>query len=342
MSSSDPAIPQSAIEVSVVIPTHNRPDRLQVTLAGVLAQRDVDLEVIIVDDGSSAGAAEVYRTLDSDRVHVLRHEQPRRPAAARNTGIEAAQGEWIAFLDDDDLWAPDKLRCQIDVARASGARWAWTGACCVDEDGTLLSVLQAPTPEHVQRSLSSANVIPAGSSNVIARRELVVAVEGFDENLVHLPDWDMWLRLAEHDAGAALDEPMLAYVQHGGMFTAQKTEAFMSDVALIDAKLRQNGRGASDAAARKGLLHWMAWGHLAANQRRKAAAVFLHRARLFRRPQDLVRAAASLGGVRAMNAVERLAGGGGRWGIQGSHLVRPDWLNEYPGLETQFAVGQAG
>src|SRR3954447_24585483 len=104
MTLNEEAASPSPVEVSVVIPTRNRADRLPLTLAGVLAQREIELEVVIVDDGSDPDAAAAYRKLEGDRVRVLRHERSRGAARARNSGIEAARGEWVAFLDDDDLW----------------------------------------------------------------------------------------------------------------------------------------------------------------------------------------------------------------------------------------------
>src|SRR5690349_9916448 len=97
-------------EVTVVVPTRDRHARLAATLAGVLRQRDVDLEVVVVDEASSppVGASA------DPRVRVLRHDEPQGVARARNAGLSAAQGAWVAFCDDDDLWGPEKLRRQLD------------------------------------------------------------------------------------------------------------------------------------------------------------------------------------------------------------------------------------
>ena len=94
--------------LSVVIPTHDRPDRLGDAVASVLGQDHPALEVVVVDDGSQAATGEVLDRLTADdrRVVVVRHDQPQGASAARNGGIDAARGELIGFCDDDDVWLP--------------------------------------------------------------------------------------------------------------------------------------------------------------------------------------------------------------------------------------------
>src|SRR5688500_12578333 len=121
-------------EVSVVIPTHNRWPALQVALDGVRSQRDVGLEIVIVDDGGPPTLSAALTGLEGERVRVIRSPSCRGPAAARNLGLHAARGHWVAFLDDDDLWAPTKLVRQLEAAHEAGAGWAWCGACFVRSD----------------------------------------------------------------------------------------------------------------------------------------------------------------------------------------------------------------
>jgi glycosyltransferase involved in cell wall biosynthesis len=100
-------------DVTVVIPTHNRKELLDRTLRSVLAQEDVDLSVVVVDDGSADGTEAFVQALADPRVSVVRHPEARGVSAARNTGIARATTTWLAFVDDDDLWAPTKLRAQL-------------------------------------------------------------------------------------------------------------------------------------------------------------------------------------------------------------------------------------
>src|SRR6185436_1915261 len=96
--------------VSVIIPTLNRPVFLQAALRSVLCQTSKDFEVLVVDDGSTIDVFPILKGLDDGRIRYFRHESNRGEAAARNTGIRNARGAYVAFLDDDDEWLPEKLR----------------------------------------------------------------------------------------------------------------------------------------------------------------------------------------------------------------------------------------
>src|SRR5207253_9169698 len=120
--------------------------------------------------------------------------------------------DWVAFCDDDDVWAPTKLRSQLDaLAEASGAVWCCTGAVCVDQG---LRVLDAQRMEHggdVLARLLRSNEVPGGGSAVLARTETVRAAGGFAEEQRSSEDWDMWIRLAHAGPLAVVDEPLVGY-----------------------------------------------------------------------------------------------------------------------------------
>src|SRR5204863_693210 len=97
-------------EVTVVIPTRNRSHLVGEAVATALRQEDVTVEVLVVDDASTDDTAQVLTAIDDPRVHVLTRRERGRLAGARNTGVSRARGQWTAFLDDDDLWSPRKLR----------------------------------------------------------------------------------------------------------------------------------------------------------------------------------------------------------------------------------------
>ncbi len=201
--------------VSVVIPTRDRSRMVVDTVRLALTQRRVELEVIVVDDGSSDGTAEALEALGEPRVTVLRNPASRGVAHARNRGIERATHPWIAFLDDDDRWSPDKLRVQLDLAGAEDADFVYTaGLAVAAADGRVLWRSPAFTPAELRQGIRSRNLVFAGSSNVLARTELLRRLGGFDESLHHIADWDLWIRLTEAGRGAACPEALVAYVVH--------------------------------------------------------------------------------------------------------------------------------
>jgi glycosyltransferase involved in cell wall biosynthesis len=201
------------IEVTVVIPTHNRADRLLRTIATVVAQDDVDLEIVVVDDGSTDATVERLAARHPD-IRTVRLESQRGLAVARNNGIDVATGEWVAFLDDDDLWSPRKLRTQLDAAGSEAAPWAFGAAFVLDEHAGPLEGTPLPQRSTVLDHLMAGNAIPAGCSNVIARRSHVRELGGFDPALNHLADWDLFVRLAATAPPAVCDDVMVAYVSH--------------------------------------------------------------------------------------------------------------------------------
>ncbi len=318
----------------MVIPTRDRPARLAATLGGVLAQTGVTVDAVVVDSSTSPAARAAVDALGEDaRVHVHRPPHPLLPAAARNLGIAAATGTWVAFLDDDDLWAPHKLAVQVGELERAGAAWTWCGAWYVDGQGTPASVAAGPTAEQVAAALPSGNVIPAGSSTVVARRDVLGALGGFDETIVHMPDWDLWLRLEAEATAVGCAEPLVAYVQHPAMFSFRDTAAFDRDLAHIDAKLRARGARVTDVEVRRGLYQWMAVSHLRGGARRPAARAWLRSAAVARKPGDLVRGAAALAGPRTARRAERLlARRRTGTGTQGPPPAAPMWLVDYPGF----------
>jgi glycosyltransferase involved in cell wall biosynthesis len=199
--------------VSVVTPTRDRHDLLSGALASALGQRGVELEIIVVDDGSDPPVADVL--VSDPRLQVVRHETSVGVSAARNTGIEHARADWIAFLDDDDLWAPDKLRSQLTAAEAAGAAWAYGGDVTVDEDLRVISGGPPPAPEAVVAGLETYNSVPAGASNVIVRADALGDAGPFDPSLKTSEDWDMWIRLTRCcGPPASVPRPLVACRMH--------------------------------------------------------------------------------------------------------------------------------
>jgi glycosyltransferase involved in cell wall biosynthesis len=202
------------MHVSVVVPTRDRSRLLTTTLRGVLRQRAVDLEVIVVDEASTDDTAAAIAALADPRLHVLRHDTPWGVSAARNHGAEEARGDWVAFLDDDDLWAPDKLARQLQAAADSGRDWAYTGSVNIVGPSRIVYGEPPLAPEHVGAALLRYNAIPGGGSNVVVRRTTLQRAGPFDTRLRNTEDWEMWIRLAKMGPPAWVCSPLMAYRVH--------------------------------------------------------------------------------------------------------------------------------
>jgi glycosyltransferase involved in cell wall biosynthesis len=251
--------------VSVVIPTRDRRDLLRIAIRSAQRQRDVDLEVIVVDDGSRDGSAEMTRSIGDPRIRVLRNEHALGVATARNTGADEARGAWIAFLDDDDVWSPDKLRLQLAAAADGGTVWVYGGAVEIDAAGSMLGGDPPPQPAALADLLHERNAMPAGCSNVLVRAAEFQRLGGFDPKLRHLPDWDLWLRLVSIGKPAAVRDAVVGYRIHDGQATLDTT-------GMIDeARVLRSRHGTSLAS----IYRWLAWSELRRGRRKDAIASYL-------------------------------------------------------------------
>lgn len=213
-------------DVTVVIPTRDRPALVTRAIASAVAQRDTAVEVVVVDDGSAKPLAV------ADGVRLVRHERSLGVAAARNAGIVAARGRWIAFLDDDDFWAPHKLAAQRAAAEAASADLVYAGALVVS-DGRVVNGHPAPAARTLREQMRRANVVPAGSSNVMVRAEILEAVGAFDGRLRHLADWDLWSRMLEVAVPACVEDDLVAYVQHAASMHIEEIGSVVRESVLL-------------------------------------------------------------------------------------------------------------
>ena len=150
----------------------------------------------------------------------MRHEAPTGVALARNDGIARATGPWMAFLDDDDVWAPGKLSAQLAVIEATERAVGLRRRDLLDGYLEPTAAQRLREPAATMRRLLSYNVVPGGASGVLASTDLVRRVGGFDPALRVFADWDLWIRLGQVSTVAYADAPLVGYVLHGANMTA--------------------------------------------------------------------------------------------------------------------------
>ncbi len=254
------------MNVSVVVPTRNRSALLAMTLRSVLRQQDVELEVIVVDEASTDDTPAMLAALGDARVRVIRHDMPGGVSSARNRGAAEARGEWLAFVDDDDLWARDKLARQLHAAQTLGRDWAYAGSVNITDRNEIVHGRPPLPPEEVVAALPRYNAIPGGGSNVVVRRTTWVRAGPFDTRLRNTEDWEMWIRLAKHGPPACVYSPLVGYRVHNSNSSLDITE-IVRGTKLIEAL--------HDTTADWGRLHrWLAESYLRRGQRREAIGQF--------------------------------------------------------------------
>jgi glycosyltransferase involved in cell wall biosynthesis len=208
-------------KVSVVIPTYNCARYLAAAVDSVLAQTYRPWEIIIVDDGSTDSTAQVL-TPYSGAIKYLYQENRGEPAA-RNLGLRNATGEFIACLDADDSWLPDKLELQMGYfATHPTCDFVYTDTLSFDDTGVLHRSLKA----YFNQTFPSGNIFCQlfretifGSGSVVFRKGCMEKVGYFNEQLLIGSDYEMWLRMARHFEAGYIDKPLLMYRQHPTMST---------------------------------------------------------------------------------------------------------------------------
>ena len=198
---------EQAHKVSVVIPTYNRLDVLPRALDSVFGQSLAAFEVIVVDDGSTDGTADWVRE-NYPAARVIEQEN-RGVSAARNTGIRASRGDWLAFLDSDDAWLAKKLQTQMDaLILEPGMRLCHTEEIWI-RNGKRVNQMKKHQKSGgwiFERCLELCCISP---SSVVLKRELLDALGGFDESLPACEDYDLWLQVCAREAVLFIQTPLI-------------------------------------------------------------------------------------------------------------------------------------
>ncbi len=317
--------------VTVVVPTRNRRPVLAMTLGTIVAQRDVDVRVVVVDEASSDDTPAYLAAVAGERISVVRHDEPTGLAGARNAGIERATTPWVAFCDDDDLWAPDKLASQLDaIASVPDARWSCTGTVSIDEDLRVIGYHRPPPSGDVRHLLRVTNVIPGGGSSVLVDRALLDDVGGYDAWATGCEDFDMHCRVSTRTPLAAVDRPLVGYRVWGGSMSTDVDRMRTGHVRVLE---RHRGDLAPELA-RPGDLHaeqYWARFHLRNRDRVRALRAYVEIAFRYGLPGQLAYAAWGAldpaGADRHQAKLERRAVPA--WWVDGARA----WLDEVEALE---------
>ena len=198
--------------VTVVVPAYNRAPVIARALDSILKQTHANWEANVVDDGSEDDTARIVRRYaESDsRIRLLANKRNKGAQGARNTGINAGGGEWVAFLDSDDYWLPESLALRLRAAAESGASVVHAAGLVIrDGMGEPIFYPRPPLRGRVFKAL-----LQRGGpmfQTILVKREALARIDGLDEAIVAQQEWDTSVRLAEHYEFAYVEEPTFIY-----------------------------------------------------------------------------------------------------------------------------------
>ncbi len=195
--------------VSVIIPTYNRPDLVKKAIQSVLNQTYHDFEIIVVDDGIKKRAEEAVKSFSNQQIRYIKHPQNRGGAAARNTGIRASGGRFIAFLDDDDEWLPEKLEIQMKEFANTPAEvgFCFTAVTQKRDEGNFSSQVPSGIIDYYERSLQTFKGIL--TSSLIVKKKAFDNVGLFDENFPSHQEAELMIRLSREYKGLGINKPLV-------------------------------------------------------------------------------------------------------------------------------------
>ncbi|NER34463.1 MAG: glycosyltransferase [Oscillatoria sp. SIO1A7] len=197
--------------ISIIMPAYNGEKTIRETVESVISQSQPDWELIAIDDGSQDSTVEILSSIGDPRVKVFSYFNS-GPSTSRNRGIARARGDYISFIDADDLWTPDKLESQLQaLQKHPQAALAYSWINFIDESSQFARRgSYVALNGNVYANLLIVNFLESGS-NPLIRREALTEVGGFDESLTHGEDWDLWLRLAASYDFVAVPSPQVLY-----------------------------------------------------------------------------------------------------------------------------------
>ena len=224
--------------ISIIIPTYNAGQYIKEALDSVFAQSFQDFEVIIVDDGSTDDTTQKVKTLSDPRILYV-YKENQGPAAARNYGLNLARGEYIAFLDVDDLWQPHKLEMHVDLMRSSplmGMSFSWFQILFDQPVQRFESPWFSPPQKQILGFVDFLERNWTGhSSSVVLRTQCMKDCQGFDESFYTGEDYYLWLQIAQRGWGIGfLPEALSVYRRRSGSLTVDHLQIALDNLKLME------------------------------------------------------------------------------------------------------------
>ena len=225
--------------ISVIMPVYNGEKTIQETIESVLNQTFTDFELIVINDGSQDATLEIVERIQDPRLKVFSYTNAGQ-ATSRNRGISYACGEYISFIDADDLWTPDKLEAQlIALQNNSEAAVAYSWTKCIDEMGNFSRRgSHISVNGDVYAKLLLIDFIENGS-NPLIRAQAIAEVGGFDESMTPSEDRDLWLRLAARYHFVAVPSPQVLYRQSANSASANILRMEAASLRVIEQAFSQ-------------------------------------------------------------------------------------------------------
>jgi glycosyltransferase involved in cell wall biosynthesis len=234
------------MKISVIMPTYNGANTITESIKSILEQTHKDLELIIVDDGSTDNSKEIIKSIIDDRIKYFSQKNSGSPAGPRNLAISHATGELIALCDQDDIWYPEKLKKQVSAYEKSSDRdkigIIYTQADFIDKEGKKTGLSEKPQegfidPEQSFQKIVSGNFIIACSA--IFPLRTVKELGGFNENLHGNDEYDLWIRIAKKYGVLGIAEPLCAWRRTGDNFSANISRVYLENEKIFERLLQE-------------------------------------------------------------------------------------------------------
>ncbi len=248
--------------VSVIIPTHNRPEQLRRAVRSVLNQTYTAVEIIVADDASTKDVEAVVKELGDERISYVRQETNKGAPAARNMGFRQSRGEYVLFLDDDDELLPEQIERLVQFSLEQKDKPGMVGCGFyykVEGAEKKYHPTIPPHDDNMYRLLLRSNIFIMHS--LLIRRECIEQAGYFDEALVACQDWDLWIRIAREYTIAVLPEILARHTVHGEQMTSNLERKITAREQILDKykeTLEKHPGILSFHRARLGKLHFLA------------------------------------------------------------------------------------